>query len=191
MCLKTIKILSRHICTYNKKIVVFYLRQLLFVHGCLYTRTRKNFNIMENLELITPFNDIVLPTAWDAENSSPFINIDSSGLKCWIFYFEIKIINKGKNGMIGIGCCTKQNDKEIDDSIIKTDYINNILMPGQESKENELWGCGYHGDDGYSFCSGGVEPYGPKYTTGDIIGCYLNFVNKMVFYTKNGINLGN
>ncbi|KAF0516276.1 SPRY-domain-containing protein [Gigaspora margarita] len=168
---------------------------------------------MENLELITPFSEIGFPTAWDTENNSPFINIDSSGLKvnytdpddnkaviiranhpipsqCWIFYFEIKIINKGKNGMIGVGCCTKQNDKEIDESIIKTDYINNMLMPGQDSKENELWGCGYHGDDGYYFCSGDVEPYGPKYTTGDIIGCYLNFVNKMVFYTKNGINLG-
>ncbi|RIB20972.1 concanavalin A-like lectin/glucanase domain-containing protein [Gigaspora rosea] len=79
--------------------------------------------------------------------------------QCGIFYFEIKIINKGKNGC-------------------------------QESKESEIWGCGYHGDDGYSFCSGGGGPYGPTYTTGDIIGCYLNFIKKMVFYTKNGVNLG-
>ncbi|RIB27519.1 hypothetical protein C2G38_1764958 [Gigaspora rosea] len=92
--------------------------------------------------------------------------------------------------MIGVGYCTKQSDKEIDDSNIKTDYINDMLMPGQESKESELWDCGYHGDDGYSFYSGSSEPYGPTYTTGDIIGCYLNCINKMVFYTKNGINLG-
>ncbi|RIB14033.1 concanavalin A-like lectin/glucanase domain-containing protein [Gigaspora rosea] len=166
---------------------------------------------MGDLELITSNNDIVLPTAWDIEDKSPFVDIDSSGLKpfikdpddyravivrannsipseCGIFYFEIKIINKGKNGMIGICYCTKQTDKKIDDS----DYINNMLMPGQE---NETWGCGYHGDDGYSFYSGSGEPYDlsspPGYTTGDIVGCYLNFRENIVFYTKNGINLGN
>ncbi|RIB23992.1 concanavalin A-like lectin/glucanase domain-containing protein [Gigaspora rosea] len=161
---------------------------------------------MDNLELMTPYNDIVLPTAWDIEEKSPFINIDSSGLKvdytgsddyeaaivqannpipsqCAIFYFEIKIINKEKNGMIGVGYCTKQCDKKKGDSV----YINKMLMPGQG---NESWGCGYHGDDGYSFCSGSGEPYGSKYTTGDIIGCYINFTSKLVFYTKNGINLG-
>ncbi|RIB24121.1 concanavalin A-like lectin/glucanase domain-containing protein [Gigaspora rosea] len=168
---------------------------------------------MGDLNLITSYNDIVLPTAWDIKDKSTFIDIDSSGLKvnytdpddykaavvranhpvpseCRIFYFEIKIINKGKNGMIGIGYCTKQSNKKIDDS----NYINNMLMPGQENEENDSWGCGYHGDDGYSFYSGSGGPYGllypPGYTTGDIIGCYLNFRNKIVFYTKNGINLG-
>ncbi|KAF0377795.1 hypothetical protein F8M41_012547 [Gigaspora margarita] len=34
-----------------------------------------------------------------------------------------------------------------------------MLMPGQENKESECWGCGYHGDDGYSFCSGNGGPY--------------------------------
>ena len=59
-------------------------------------------------------------------------------------------------------------------------------------------GCGYHGDDGYSFCSGSGEQYNlPRheytagYNTGDIIGCYLNFRSNIVFYTKNGLNLGN
>ena len=115
--------------------------------------------------------------------------------------------------MIGIGYCTKQSDEKIDD----LDYINNMLMLGnskyllifsyycrltpmsyilgQENKENDSWGCGYHGDDGYSFCSGSGGLYdlsdSPGYTTGDVVGCYLNFKNKIVFYTKNGINLGN
>ncbi|KAF0532772.1 putative serine-aspartate repeat-containing protein SdrF [Gigaspora margarita] len=70
---------------------------------------------------ISKTNDIILPTAWDIENKSLFINIDASGLKvnytgpddnnavivranrpipsqCEVFYFEIKIINRGKNG---------------------------------------------------------------------------------------------
>ncbi|RIB08314.1 hypothetical protein C2G38_2045265 [Gigaspora rosea] len=61
-----------------------------------------------------------------------------------------------------------------------------MIMPGQE---NEPWGCGYHGDDGYSFYSGSGGPYGESYATGDIIRYYLNFRNKILFYTKNGINL--
>src|SRR5260364_316791 len=104
--------------------------------------------------------------------------------------------------MIGIGYCTNQNDKKIDDS----NYINNMLMPGNNKffilfsyyyrltsilyllgQENESWGCGYHGDDGYSFCSGSGELYDflydgniPGYTTGDIVGCYLNFRSNIV-----------
>ena len=50
---------------------------------------------------------------------------------------------------------------------------------------------GYHGDDGHSFCSSGTgQPYGPTFTTGDIIGCGLNLIDGSCFYTKNGIHLG-
>ena len=38
---------------------------------------------------------------------------------------------------------------------------------------------------------GSNKPYGPVFTTGDTIGCCLNFTNNTVFYTKNGVNLGN
>ena len=50
---------------------------------------------------------------------------------------------------------------------------------------------GYHGDDGNVFrCSGSGTPYGPKFTTGDVIGCCINFVDKNCFFTKNGNSLG-
>lgn len=50
---------------------------------------------------------------------------------------------------------------------------------------------GYHGDDGHSFCSSGTgQPYGPTFTTGDVIGCCVNLIDNSCFYTKNGINLG-
>ncbi|CAK9297832.1 unnamed protein product [Gordionus sp. m RMFG-2023] len=50
---------------------------------------------------------------------------------------------------------------------------------------------GYHGDDGRSFCSSGTgQPYGPTFTTNDIIGCGLDYVKNTCFYTKNGVDLG-
>ena len=53
--------------------------------------------------------------------------------------------------------------------------------------DNDSWG--YH-SDGYFYHSENEEPYGPRFTTSDTIGCCLNFMNNTVFYTKNGMNLG-
>ncbi|KAL5290178.1 RANBP10 family protein [Megaselia abdita] len=91
---------------------------------------------------------------------------------CGLYYFEVKIISKGKNGYMGIGL-TSQNFK-----------MNRL--PGWDKQS-----YGYHGDDGNSFCSSGNgQPYGPTFTTGDVIGCGVNLVNNTCFYTKNGIDLG-
>lgn len=50
---------------------------------------------------------------------------------------------------------------------------------------------GYHGDDGHFFESAGKGVlYGPTYTTGDTIGCGINFMTRELFFTKNGKFLG-
>ncbi|CAG8756310.1 5037_t:CDS:2, partial [Funneliformis caledonium] len=49
---------------------------------------------------------------------------------------------------------------------------------------------GYHGDDGNKYNDNYGISYGPKFITGDTIGCCLNFRNNTVFYTRNGVNLG-
>ncbi|RIB20088.1 concanavalin A-like lectin/glucanase domain-containing protein [Gigaspora rosea] len=89
-----------------------------------------------------------------------------------LFYFEVDIINEGKNKEIEIGFCE-----------------NRANLSGFPGWYDGSWG--YHGDDGNFYCcSGSGNPYGPLFSTGDTIGCYLNFKNNNVFYTKNGINLG-
>ncbi|XP_030375735.1 ran-binding proteins 9/10 homolog isoform X2 [Scaptodrosophila lebanonensis] len=91
---------------------------------------------------------------------------------CGLYYFEVRIISKGRNGYMGIGLTAQQ--------------FRMNRLPGWDKQS-----YGYHGDDGHSFhSSGNGTDYGPTFTTGDIIGCCLDFVNNSCFYTKNGVNLG-
>jgi Ran-binding protein 9/10 len=59
-------------------------------------------------------------------------------------------------------------------------------LPGWEP---DSWA--YHGDDGMTFnCTANGKNYGPKYSSGDVIGCGVNFRTGQAFFTKNGVNLG-
>ncbi|CAI2172501.1 9571_t:CDS:2 [Funneliformis geosporum] len=85
--------------------------------------------------------------------------------QCGLFYFEIDIIDVGKNGQIGIGFSTQSAS------------LN--MMPG--------WGdssWGYHGDDGNKFYKDNGKQYGPKFMTGDTIGCCLSFRNNTVLHSE-------
>jgi len=59
-------------------------------------------------------------------------------------------------------------------------------LPGWEP---ESWA--YHGDDGKVFCCQSTgKSYGPKFTTGDVVGCGINFTKGSAFFTKNGVFQG-
>jgi hypothetical protein len=89
-----------------------------------------------------------------------------------VFYYEVKIVNKGKEGFIGIG--------------LSAANVSLNRLPGWEKDS-----YGYHGDDGHAFsCSGVGKTYGPTFTTGNIIGCGINFLDQTVFYTKDGNMVG-
>lgn len=89
-----------------------------------------------------------------------------------IFYWEMSILNKGRDGHIGIG--------------IGTVHVSLNRLPGWESQS-----IGWHGDDGFVFVgSGNGTPFGPCYSTGDVVGCGLDFVNGRVFFTRNAVIVG-
>lgn len=88
--------------------------------------------------------------------------------QCGIYYFEVNIISKGKEGMIGVGFSGANASLE--------------KLPGWEP---DSWA--YHGDDGRSFCCQlQGKPYGPTFSSGDVVGCGVNFMTGCAFFTKNG-----
>ncbi|KAK5648453.1 hypothetical protein RI129_003345 [Pyrocoelia pectoralis] len=138
-----------------------------------------------------------LPRAWSAKEKYNYIGLSQNNLRvhykghgkthrdaasvqathpipaaCGLYYFEVKIVSKGRDGYMGIG--------------LSAQGVNMNRLPGWDKQS-----YGYHGDDGHSFCSSGTgQPYGPTFTTGDVIGCGVNLIDNSCFYTKNGHNLG-
>lgn len=105
--------------------------------------------------------------------------------ECGIFYFEVELITALRDGMVGIGFYNGE----------PSSTANLTKMPGMEAGS---WG--YHSDDGkvVMFCpqlgmrsndSPVTMALGPVFGKGDTIGCGLDFIEKRIFYTKNGIYL--
>ncbi|KAK4052488.1 hypothetical protein OIV83_002290 [Microbotryomycetes sp. JL201] len=111
--------------------------------------------------------------------------------QCGVYYFEVEIVDKGLSGYIGVG--------------FSHPTVSLSRLPGWEDNS---WG--YHGDDGRAFCCLGTgESFGPTFTTGDVIGCGIDWTDAgpkgkdkgrpkdadkkggaRAFFTKNGEFLG-
>ncbi|XP_053305700.1 ran-binding protein 10 isoform X2 [Spea bombifrons] len=157
-------------------------------------------DISERLKRLYPAvneDDTPLPRSWSPRDKYNYIGLSQNNLRvhykghgknhkdaasvrathpipaaCGIYYFEVKIVSKGRDGYMGIG--------------LSAQGVNMNRLPGWDKHS-----YGYHGDDGHSFCSSGTgQPYGPTFTTGDVIGCCVNLINNTCFYTKNGHSLG-
>ena len=91
---------------------------------------------------------------------------------CGVFYWEVQILCKGRDGHIGIG--------------VATGTFPLSRLPGWD-----LNSIGYHGDDGFCFVgTGHGVPFGPGFSTGDVVGCGVDFVKGEIFFTKNSVYLG-
>ena len=139
----------------------------------------------------------VLPSYWNPEDKCKLLEVSNGNLRVsyqgsgktdadaasiradvWIppqtgiYYYEVTIVSKGRDGYIGVGFGALN--------------VSLGRLPGWDDLS---WG--YHGDDGNFFgCSGVGKTYGPSFTTGDVVGCLLNFMTMSISFTKNGILLG-
>lgn len=92
--------------------------------------------------------------------------------RCLVYYFEVTIADSGSRGSIAIGLADK--------------HFQLNRQPGWE-----LNSYAYHGYDGRRYVdSERGEQYGPRFGTGDIIGCGLLCERREIFFTKNGAHLG-
>ncbi|MBN3317870.1 RBP10 protein, partial [Atractosteus spatula] len=192
-----------------------------------------------------------LPRSWSSKDKYSYIGLSQNNLRvhykghgknhkdaasvrathpipaaCGIYYFEVKIVSKGRDGYMGIGlsaqgvnmnrlpgpgpawlkaatrsCRHIEEAKEILFGTLPSRLLlgltslrpseQPVVTAGGPSGSWDKHSYGYHGDDGHSFCSSGTgQPYGPTFTTGDVIGCCVNLINNTCFYTKNGHSLG-
>jgi Ran-binding protein 9/10 len=89
-----------------------------------------------------------------------------------IYYFEVRVNSRGKDGYIAAGFAIKS--------------ASLARLTGWEPGT-----VGYHADDGNLYRgAGNGSVFGPGYSTNDVVGCGINFVEKSFFFTKNGILIG-
>lgn len=154
----------------------------------------------QRLKLLYPMvneEETPLPRSWSTKDKYNYIGLSQTNLRvhykghgkthkdassvratqpipasCGLYYFEVKIVSKGRDGYMGVG--------------LTAQGVSMNRLPGWDKNS-----YGYHGDDGHSFRSSGTgQQYGPTFTTGDVIGCGINLVDGSCFYTKNGHHLG-
>ncbi|KAJ3594770.1 hypothetical protein NHX12_004077 [Muraenolepis orangiensis] len=175
------------------------LMSVVVVHGdsALHQQEKELQRRLRRLYPAVSEAETPLPRAWSPKDKFSYIGLSQNNLRvhykghgktpkdaasvrathpipaaCGVYYFEVKIISKGRDGYMGIG--------------LSAQGVNMNRLPGWDKHS-----YGYHGDDGHSFCSSGTgQPYGPTFTTGDVIGCCVNLINNTCFYTKNGHSLG-
>ncbi|EMC99168.1 hypothetical protein BAUCODRAFT_64942 [Baudoinia panamericana UAMH 10762] len=127
---------------------------------------------MGGLEILTDGTEVRFGGVTKTSDEAASIRSDHHmPRECGLYYYEVTILSRGKDGLIGIGFSSKRAG------------LNRL--PGWEQ---ESWA--YHGDDGYSFaCTASGKAYGPRFSSGDVIGCGVNFRTGSAFFTKNGVYL--
>ncbi|CAF2125006.1 ran-binding protein M homolog [Brassica napus] len=99
-------------------------------------------------------------------------------INCIAYYFEILVTNAGSEGRIATGFSTAS-------------WIDS-------RGSSEFNKCYYHGDTGLIHCLQGKgltvtaanKTTTSTYTTGDIVGCGIDYVSQEFFFTKNGSLVG-
>lgn len=126
-----------------------------------------------------PQNTVTVTGSGDGWHAVKTIQAVSSGVK----YFEFDIVHDAR---------TSNTWKMVLGCVPNTFICNQKQYTCVGSSQGHSCGWGYCGGTGhrYSKLLGPDTPYGPQFTTGDIIGMLLDFTAKTVTFFKNGTNLG-
>eukprot|EP00529_Nitzschia_sp_RCC80_P015312 CAMPEP_0113523220 /NCGR_PEP_ID=MMETSP0014_2-20120614/45595_1 /TAXON_ID=2857 /ORGANISM="Nitzschia sp." /LENGTH=687 /DNA_ID=CAMNT_0000421307 /DNA_START=147 /DNA_END=2210 /DNA_ORIENTATION=- /assembly_acc=CAM_ASM_000159 len=129
-----------------------------------------------------------------SRTDTPTINITPR----LVSYYEVSILSQplAEDDVGGITQPRTQNDgthtRHASDCVavgLATESFHiHSRMPGWDRRS-----YGFHGDDGGLFHSSGtmVRPFGERFGAGDTVGCGVDFSSKSIFFTLNGIFLGN
>ena len=100
--------------------------------------------------------------------SSPYTwNTGTVALSAGLWYWEIKVVTAAGSNYQLVGVSSRTT-------------INATTYLGDKS-----WTYGYNGNDGKIFNDGNTA-YGDTYTTGDVIGVYLDLTASKLYFAKNG-----
>ncbi|KAK8844546.1 hypothetical protein IAR55_006393 [Kwoniella newhampshirensis] len=106
------------------------------------------------------------------EDATALHTTSSIPIACGVHYYEVLVLDKGLEGFMSVGWTLKGT--------------NSRRLVGWDKGS---WG--WHGDDGRSFeGQGRGQKFSETWTTGDTVGCGVDFSTGRAFFTKNGKMLG-
>ncbi|KAK4483880.1 hypothetical protein RD792_011089 [Penstemon davidsonii] len=107
-----------------------------------------------------------------------------------LYYFEIHVKNAGAKGQIVIGFTTPSFKLPRQPGYF-TEMPFHVVLDESLSDRWEANSYGYRGDDGMLYRGHGKgETFGPTFSTGDTVGCGINYASQEFFFTKNGAVVG-
>jgi len=127
-----------------------------------------------------------------------------------VYYFELNVLDAGEHSQIAIGIAPLQSSCLFAPGGMHA--IDTPCPPQASSAQHatasltcrqvgmDVLSYGYRADEGRKFHAAAViqagrptlvgHPYGPPFSTGDTVGCGVNFYTGSVFFTHNGRHLG-
>merc|ERR1712129_341197 len=136
---------------------------------------------------IQPF---ISPYATKVDYSNRNMKIEMNLSPRFVAYYEVTLLQRDKMQEPKCPNTIARNSSAFECVAIGLSLnisIKHRRMPGWDK-----YSYGYHGDDGGIFHDQGqmLRNYGPTFTSGDTVGCGIDYIENAIFFTHNGTFLG-